>query len=50
MLARCSGGALTGLEAVEVSVEVDIAPGLPGLLMVGLADAAVQEAYLGGLD
>ncbi|NDG74767.1 MAG: ATP-binding protein [Synechococcaceae bacterium WB8_1B_136] len=44
MLARCSGGALTGLEAVEVSVEVDIAPGLPGLLMVGLADAAVQES------
>ena len=44
MLARCSGGALLGLEAVEVSVEVDIAPGLPGLLMVGLADAAVQES------
>lgn len=44
MLARCSGAALVGLEAVEVAVEVDIAPGLPGLLMVGLADAAVQES------
>jgi magnesium chelatase family protein len=44
MLARCSGAALRGLEAREVTVEVDIAPGLPGLQLVGLADAAVQEA------
>ena len=27
-----------------MTVEVDIAPGLPGLQLVGLADAAVQEA------
>jgi magnesium chelatase family protein len=44
MLARCSSAALQGLEALPVSVEVDIAPGLPGLQMVGLADASVQEA------
>jgi len=44
MLARCSGAALIGLEAAAVAVEVDIAPGLPGLLMVGLPDAAVQES------
>jgi len=44
MLARCSTAALQGLEAQEVVVEVDIAPGLPGLQMVGLADAAVQES------
>jgi magnesium chelatase family protein len=44
MLARCSGSALRGLEAVEVSVEVDITPGLPGLQLVGLPDAAIQEA------
>ncbi|MFM7648135.1 MAG: magnesium chelatase domain-containing protein, partial [Cyanobium sp.] len=44
MLARCRSGALQGLEAVPVVVEVDIAPGLPGLQMVGLADTAVQEA------
>lgn len=44
MLARCSGATLVGLEARGVSVEVDIAPGLPGLQVVGLADAAVQEA------
>jgi magnesium chelatase family protein len=44
MLARCNSAALQGLDALPVSVEVDIAPGLPGLQMVGLADAAVQEA------
>ena len=44
MLARCNGAALVGLEARGVAVEVDIAPGLPGLQVVGLADAAVQES------
>ncbi|MFM2080812.1 MAG: hypothetical protein RLZZ219_1494 [Cyanobacteriota bacterium] len=44
MLARCNGAALVGLDAIAVAVEVDIAPGLPGLLMVGLPDAAVQES------
>jgi magnesium chelatase family protein len=44
MLARSNSAALQGLEALPVRVEVDITPGLPGLLMVGLADAAVQEA------
>ena len=44
MLARCGSAALRGLEALPVTVEVDIAPGLPGLQMVGLADAAVQES------
>jgi len=44
MLARCSTASLQGLEAQEVTVEVDLAPGLPGLQMVGLADAAVQES------
>jgi magnesium chelatase family protein len=44
MLARCSSGALRGFEAVPVTVEVDIAPGLPGLRVVGLADAAAQES------
>ncbi|MCS5707197.1 YifB family Mg chelatase-like AAA ATPase [Synechococcus sp. FGCU-3] len=44
MLARCGSGALVGLEAVAITVEVAIAPGLPGLSVVGLADAAVQEA------
>ena len=44
MLARCSSATLQGLEAREVAVEVDIAPGLPGLQIVGLAEAAVRES------
>lgn len=44
MLARCCSAALRGLDALPVTVEVDITPGLPGLQLVGLADAAVQEA------
>ncbi|MEY3736269.1 MAG: hypothetical protein RLZZ624_1328, partial [Cyanobacteriota bacterium] len=44
MLARCSSAALCGLEALAVTVEVDLSPGLPGWQMVGLADAAVQES------
>ena len=44
MLARCGSAGLRGLDALPVVVEVDIGPGLPGLLMVGLADAAVQES------
>jgi magnesium chelatase family protein len=44
MLARCSSAALLGLEALTVSVEVDLGPGLPALQMVGLAGTSVQEA------
>ncbi|MEO1003112.1 MAG: YifB family Mg chelatase-like AAA ATPase [Cyanobacteria bacterium J06638_7] len=44
MLARCSSAALLGLEALPVTVEVDLGPGLPALQMVGLAGASVQEA------
>lgn len=44
MLARCCSGALVGLEALPITVEVAIAPGLPGLAVVGLAGTAVQEA------
>lgn len=35
---------LRGVEAVPVRVEVDVAFGLPGLTIVGLAGSAVQEA------
>ncbi len=44
MLARCISATLQGLTAIPVQVEVDIGPGLPALHMVGLADAAIQEA------
>ena len=33
-----------GLDAHQVSVETDISPGLPAFVIVGLPDAAVQEA------
>ncbi|MDR7523105.1 MAG: YifB family Mg chelatase-like AAA ATPase [Armatimonadota bacterium] len=44
MLASILSATLVGLEALPVSVEVDIGPGLPSFAIVGLPDAAVQEA------
>ena len=44
MLARCQSASLLGLEACPVTVEVDLAPGLPGLQLVGLPDVAIQES------
>ena len=45
MLARVKSVATVGLQAIEVTVEVDVAErGFPGLKIVGLADKAVEEA------
>ena len=44
MLARCLSASLQGLEARPVTVEVDLAPGLPGIQLVGLPDKAIQES------
>ncbi len=44
MLAKVFSGAVVGLEGELIEVEVDIASGLPKLLIVGLPDKAVQEA------
>src|SRR3990170_3200075 len=44
MLAKVISCAVVGLEGVIVEVEVDISPGLPLFTVVGLPDAAVQEA------
>lgn len=44
MLARTWSATLIGIDAVKVGVEVDISGGLPGMVVVGLPDAAVQEA------
>src|SRR5262245_60327531 len=44
MLARVLSAAIQGIEAVPVSVEVDVHGGLPALSMVGLPDAAVRES------
>ncbi len=44
MLAKVRTAAVVGLDARDVEVEVDISSGLPALNIVGLPDAAVQEA------
>ncbi len=44
MLARVYSCAVIGLDGVIVEVEVDIAQGFPGMDIVGLPDAAVQES------
>ena len=45
MLAKITSCALVGLEGVLVDVEVDVHPGLIGMIdIVGLPDAAIQES------
>ena len=44
MLARVFSCAVIGLEGVIVEVEVDTTQGLPGIDIVGLPDAAVNES------
>ncbi len=44
MLASITSCAVVGLEGSLVEIEVDISQGLPGFIIVGLPDTAVQEA------
>ena len=44
VLATTQSCAVVGLDGYIVQVEVDISPGLPAFNIVGLPDAAVQEA------
>lgn len=44
MLANVCTEAIKGIEGFAVSVEVDIAPGMPTLAVVGLPDAEVRES------
>jgi magnesium chelatase family protein len=44
VLATVLSAALHGLEGRVIRVEVDVAPGLPGFSIVGLADTALLEA------
>ncbi len=44
MLAKVFSCAVVGLNGVLVEVEVDVGSGTPGIVMVGLPDAAVQES------
>ncbi len=43
MLARISSGAVIGVDAIRVEVEVDVANGLPCINVVGLPEGAVRE-------
>lgn len=43
-LAKLISAAVEGIEATPVTVEVDISQGLPGFVVVGLADKAVEES------
>ncbi len=44
MIAKITSFAISGLDGVSVSVEVDINNGLPAFEIVGLADTAVKES------
>ena len=44
MLANATAATIKGIEGFAVSVEVDIAPGLPNFAVVGLPDAEVKES------
>lgn len=44
MLARIATFAIDGIDPRQVSVEVDIRPGLPAFTIVGLGDTAVRES------
>ena len=44
MLASVASAAILGIDAYRVTVEVDVAPGLPQWTVVGLAAGAVREA------
>lgn len=43
MLARVWSASVVGIDAVKVGVEVDVSGGLPGIMILGLPDAAIQE-------
>ena len=44
MLAKVYSCAVVGLDGVLVEVEVDVGAGKPGIVVVGLPDAAVRES------
>ncbi len=43
MLAQVTSGAILGVDAYLVQVEVDLSSGLPGMSVVGLPESAVRE-------
>ncbi|TAE59960.1 MAG: ATP-binding protein [Nostocales cyanobacterium] len=44
MLARVWSASIVGIDAIKVGVEVDVSGGLPGIVILGLPDSAIQES------
>lgn len=44
MYAKVGGSTIVGIEGVNISVEVDVSGGLPGLEITGMGDTAVRES------
>ncbi len=44
MLSKVHSAGLLGIEAYPIEIEVDVSPGLPAEVVVGLPDAAVKES------
>ncbi|HDS11425.1 MAG TPA: hypothetical protein ENN77_00810, partial [Candidatus Wirthbacteria bacterium] len=44
MIAKVASCAVVGLDALPIGVEIDVANGLPAMIVVGLPDKAVQES------
>lgn len=44
MIARSHSATLVGIDAAHVEIEVDLQSGLPGFVLVGLPDKAVEES------
>ncbi len=44
MPAHVKSAALHGIDAIQVDIEVDVLPGLPSFVVVGLGDKAIQES------
>lgn len=44
VLARTFSAALLGLEAIKIEIEVEATPGLPNLIVIGLATKEIEEA------
>ncbi len=44
MLASIRSASVIGIDAIDVTVEVDVVPGLPSWTIVGLASNAVKKA------
>ena len=44
MLAKVYSFGISGLEAYPITIEVDVANGLPAMVIVGLPDNAVKES------